>query len=156
MEMSEDVRNELVGLKTLIPEKYLVVCCEGGGPEDLIGTLAISISKMADALPKPEPVPITEADWDSWYDTERELVAKRIFVRQIGLADRADGRPHSYNNLPEYVWYGPSSNRKVLRWYSEAYDGGYRGETGKPPEEFLKVEQVLASMPTEPFQPEIA
>jgi len=90
---------------------------------------------------------MTEADWDNWYERERELVARRVFVRQIGLADRADGRPHNYHNLPEYVWYGPPDNRKILKWYSEAYDGGYRGETGKPPEEFLRVEQALAGMP---------
>jgi hypothetical protein len=31
----------------LIPKQHVIMCCEGGGPEDLKGTLALSVSRMA-------------------------------------------------------------------------------------------------------------
>jgi hypothetical protein len=84
-----------------------------------------------------------------WNKAEAELIEARRACRRIGFADRAAGRPHDHDSMPEYVFYtSDDGTRKVLRWYSEAYDGGYRGESGEPPPEFLAVERTLASMPT--------
>lgn len=40
------IEEELEGLIEMIPKNLVVRCCEGGGPENLIGTLTISLSKL--------------------------------------------------------------------------------------------------------------
>jgi hypothetical protein len=47
-----ELEAEIVAMMRLVPAEHRIQCCEGGGPESPVGSLALSIGRLAGAVSK--------------------------------------------------------------------------------------------------------
>lgn len=98
-----DLEEELKGLLSFIPKDLIVNVREGGGPEDYLATLAVSLSKMAHSLAANRQAVIYWAR--NFGENYKELALTRDLIKRVRNEEIPDKIPclFIWEDMEEYL-----------------------------------------------------